>query len=119
MIGGGTGAADILDPGQIAFNLIPSINEEDENVLFSSVSKKNPNSAAEAMKRLGEGEMSFVDLEEIEEDELPNLNVPRKSTKLNLREKYDQEYRNNDESNNDMATPPADQHFENSIGLSP
>ena len=32
--------------------------------------------------------MSFDEIEEIEEDELPNLNVPRKSTKLNLREKF-------------------------------
>lgn len=46
--------------------------------------------------------MSFDDLEEIEEDEMPNLNVPRKSTKLALRDKVDhqEKSRNDDESNN-------------------
>ena len=57
-------------------------------------------------------------MEEIEEDEMPNLNVPRKSTKLNLRDKINGEYYQGsvEVSRERQFSPVVDQHFQNSLG---
>ena len=59
--------------------------------------------------------MSFDKLEEIEEDG-PGLNVPRKSTKVNLNNQIINNTHNNQNisGGSEQRSPATDQHFQNS-----
>ena len=58
--------------------------------------------------------MSFDELEEIQDDG-PALNVPRKSTKVNLNAKINNSLQNAVLVDSELRSPTADQHFQNSI----
>lgn len=58
--------------------------------------------------------MSFDQLEEIYDDG-PGLNVPRKSTKVNLNSKINHSLHNAVLGDSEIRSPTTDQHFQNSI----
>ena len=75
--------AAAINPDDIDFQLLPGLDQAEVNNEFNL----DGGDGEDENKRgsIRGADMSFDNLAEIEEDDMPNLNVPRKSTKINLR----------------------------------
>jgi len=78
--------AAAINPDDIDFQLLPGLDQAEVNNEFNLDGGDGGDGVDENKRGSIRGHDQISDnLAEIEEDDMPNLNVPRKSTKINLR----------------------------------